>query len=183
MATTNKTLTQYRQKNPDKNFQNWIKASLVISFVKEGITKCVGTRIDQWHDEELYPDDRGDPCTNCTTENVLPCRTRGVCSMSKGRLCRFHSSDEKKFKSCSYCKGVKGFIVKRHKRGFPSWSNTRAERWSKYPWEIAKCYMPPNVYAHADTVNETDLNGILSVIINHKSFRGVFDLSKCEDVS
>ncbi|XP_060575394.1 uncharacterized protein LOC132732885 [Ruditapes philippinarum] len=182
MATTNKTITKYhRQKDADRNFQNWIKASLVLSFVKEGITKCVDARICMWHGETLYPEGKGQPCSECTTENVLLCKTKSICVINKGQ-CRFHNSEEKKFKPCSCCTKVKDVIVKSHVNRMPSWSNTRANRWYNSPWEIAKCFMPPKAYSHADSAEVTDLNGILSVIISHKIFRDMFDSDECEHI-
>ncbi|XP_045195951.2 uncharacterized protein LOC123551241 [Mercenaria mercenaria] len=190
MATNDQNVTIYRHKVTEGNFQNWLKASLVISFVKEGISNCVSRKIDQCHEKILKETyllgqyDRGQICTECSTENVLPCTTKRMCIFNKVRQCQFHNSIEKKHKTCpkGICNKIKDQIKKLHKCKIPSWSNTRAERWCQHPWEIAKCFMPPNAYLHANSVSETDLNGILSVVINHKEFRDISTECDCEKV-
>jgi hypothetical protein len=80
------------------------------------------------------------------------------------------------------CDKVRDKIRKHHKYFFPSWNNTSVERWCDNPWELAKCYMPPDGYIGVDSASETDLNGILSVMLNHTEFTGKVEEEDCKEV-
>ncbi|XP_045195955.2 uncharacterized protein LOC123551244 [Mercenaria mercenaria] len=189
MATTSKKSRRFRHRIAEGNFQNWLKAYLVISFVKDDIKTCVSEKISLWFEKllkeiSISKGKEKEICTECKTQNVLHCSTKHVCVMDKTMQCQFHNSAEKKYKPCpkGICKRIKDNIKAFHASKIPSWTNTRAERWCQNPWEIAKCFMPPNAYLNADSVDETDLNGILSVVINHKEFRDIFEEQECEMV-
>jgi hypothetical protein len=65
---------------------------------------------------------------------------------------------------------VRDGIEEAHRYNNPSWKNTDARQWSDTPWQIAKCFMSSEGYGSSLSAAETDLNGIISVIINCKRF-------------
>lgn len=152
----------------DKNFQNWLRVAIAVRIAKNGIQKYVFSIIEKFHRDALkqilsseYVKDEA-LCSFCTTESLTGSKTKRCPN--------------------NICEKLKTKIVCSHTYGNPSWKNTRVERWYCSPWEIAKCYMPYG-YLPADSEKETDLNGILNVMINHLEFRksGV-DMDSCKKV-
>lgn len=182
-----KDATELREELSDRNFHNWMKANLAIRFTREGIRDRVFSTINLFSEKIIRnvrtkeQNESGFVCSLCTTENVLYCKTKRICAPTKWGHCQFHCSEVKQFRECpnGICTALREEIKAFHKNKIPSWSNTRAERWCIYPWEMAKCYMPPDAYFGKDTIDDTDLNGLLSVIINHKDFKDAFDEDIC----
>ncbi|XP_052284776.1 uncharacterized protein LOC127881122 [Dreissena polymorpha] len=98
----------------------------------------------------------------------MSCPTPGLCNNRKRNNCRFHQT--KVFQQCQICDQVKQKIISFHRFYNPSWRNTKAERWATEPWEIGKCYLPPDGYKGVSVVQESDLNGILSLMLNCTHF-------------
>lgn len=168
-------MTDISSKLADKNFHNWLKTGLALHLTKQGLENLIGQEMQTFHADCLQhiltplQIQNKDYCSQCRTENVVRCPSKGVCII-KGGNCSFHNSSENSPKACPkrICEQFRGMIVKCHKNNFPSWRNTYTERWCNSPWEIAKCYMPPNGYIRANSAADTDLNGILSVMLNFK---------------
>ena len=166
MTTITKTIA-------DPDFVNWVKAGLVLQFTKEGIEDLVSSVTTQFIQTITASLPVGTTCTACSTENVLPCPTSRLC----GKICKYHKTI--KPKHCPSCEKFRNEVFRTHrfkdKNGFggPSWANTDATQWSTNPWELAKCYMARDGYRHVTSVKETDLSGLLSVIINHTDFQTV----------
>lgn len=161
-----------------KKYVNWVKAQLAVLFTKEGIEPFVYEEIQQFQEKCL--DDickskglsSGTICTSCHTENIVICPTSRICDTEHGR-CNFHSTTEYHPEGCPYniCSKFKCDILSFHRYGCPSFENTDATKWCTDPWEVAKCFMPPDGYTGVRSAAETDFNGIVSVIINHKGFQ------------
>ena len=143
------------EKLKDKDFQNWLKAALGINIVKKGIESYVSSVIETFHMESLKDIlsveeiDETALCCSCTNEILR----------SKSKVCPKR-----------ICHRLKQKISQAHLHDNPSWKNTQVENWCKFSWEIAKCYMPPDGYRKVGSASETDLNGILSVMMNHMGF-------------
>lgn len=61
-------------------------------------------------------------------------------------------------------------IEQEHRFHGPSWKNTDASGWCVDSWQIAKCFMPPDGYLNVHIPQETDFNGLISIILNCKRF-------------
>ncbi|XP_045212363.2 uncharacterized protein LOC123563570 [Mercenaria mercenaria] len=170
----------------DPMFINWIKARIASNTVKECIEVIVDKEINIFLRDVLnaiatkQQIENDDLCYECTLENVLPCRTNNFCEVRQGR-CFSHNSKEKNFQPCpkNICNRIQEKIRQSHRFNKPSWRNTDAQEWCKNPWEIAKCFMPPDGYFDKTSVGETDLNGILSVMLNHSGFKNIIDKDIC----
>ncbi|XP_053379067.1 uncharacterized protein LOC128548413 [Mercenaria mercenaria] len=173
----------------DKGFQNWIKANLALNITKDGIEDVVLTEINTFHQDTLNdilsPEQilNNDLCRQCKNENILPCPTRGICIVKTG-LCSFHYTQQKWYRPCPkhICDRLREKIKQCHKYNFPSWKNTKAEDWCQNPWELAKCYLPPDGYLGVTSIAETDINGIVSVIMNHSAFKNKVIMRSCDQV-
>ncbi|KAH3867870.1 hypothetical protein DPMN_031007 [Dreissena polymorpha] len=146
----------------EKETQNWVKAILALNVTKDGLTKWVETELNK------VQKTIGEGCGNCFIENLLACPTPGMCKRSSWKNCDFHLS--KRPKKCKICDRVKQNIISLHRFKRPSWKYTQAERWGTEPWEIGKCYLPDEGYSRISSVEELDLNGVMSILLNCKHF-------------
>ena len=109
-------------------------------------------------------------CASCTTRTIvygnLRCPTR------------------KQQRKCpnGVCDLVRDKFIKSHKHRNPSWRNTHAEYWDTLYWEYAKCFMPPGGYSDKASYLDTDLNGILSILLTQEDFVHEVDESICSKV-
>ncbi|KAH3824868.1 hypothetical protein DPMN_126722 [Dreissena polymorpha] len=146
----------------EKETNNWFKVCLALNCTKEGLTNFIEKELQRVHAAV------GGSCGNCSIENLMSCPTPGLCNNRKRNNCRFHQT--KVFQQCQICDQVKQKIISFHRFYNPSWRNTKAERWATEPWEIGKCYLPPDGYKGVSVVQESDLNGILSLMLNCTHF-------------
>ncbi|XP_053403583.1 uncharacterized protein LOC128558439 isoform X2 [Mercenaria mercenaria] len=170
-------------------FKNWIKAGLAVLFTKEGIEPFVYDEIKQFQQKCLSGicNNNGLPagttCSSCCTENVVVCPTNRICNVGRGK-CSFHRNSATQYLpfGCpnKICHNFKSEIQRAHRYYGPSYKNTDATQWCSNPWEVAKCFMPPDGYKDATNAAETDFNGIITVILTYEAFQTKIydDLSK-----
>ncbi|KAH3875448.1 hypothetical protein DPMN_038714 [Dreissena polymorpha] len=82
--------------------------------------------------------------------------------------------------TCNWFKASIELIITKQgleKYSNPSWKNTRAELWATNHWEIAKCYLPPDGYTDIASVQGTDFNGVISILLNCTHFDTCFSFS------
>ncbi|KAH3698013.1 hypothetical protein DPMN_085528 [Dreissena polymorpha] len=156
MATTTKIFTE-------KETNNWFKACIALNMAKEGLTNFVVTELKNVLNAV------GISCGQCSIENLMPCPTQGLCNKRKPYKCTFHTSHQPK--SCQSCDQVKQNIKSLHRFNGPSWRNSKAERWATDPWEIGKCYLPPDGYSDVSSVHDSDFNGVISILLNCTHFQ------------
>ncbi|XP_053390329.1 uncharacterized protein CXorf38 homolog, partial [Mercenaria mercenaria] len=183
----------YDPKLSGAKFKNWIKAGLGVLFTKEGIEPFVHDEIKQFQQRCLSDICNnnglvaGTTCSSCCTENVVVCPLDRKCNASRG-ICNFHRNSATQYLplGCpnNICHNFKSKIQHAHRYFGPSYKNTDATKWCSNPWEVAKCFMPPDGYKDATNKAETDFNGIISVIMNHKAFQTKIhdDLSKTSNI-
>ncbi|XP_052761281.1 uncharacterized protein LOC128203781 [Mya arenaria] len=170
-------MTTYGQLLRDKKAQNWVKAAFALKITKDGLQPLVEDVLTCVH-QDIYNNVRtskglpgGATCAQCFTENVLKCSTRGICT-STGN-CKFHNSPHKMYAPCPnrICEGVRDEIIQHHRFPVPSWKNTNADKWCTSHWEIGKCFLPPDGYKTKSSINDSDFNGVISVMMNCKDFQ------------
>ncbi|XP_052810402.1 uncharacterized protein LOC128238479 [Mya arenaria] len=170
-------MTSYRNLLRAKETQNWVKAAIALNITKQGLQDLVGDVLTCVH-QDIYNTVRtsnglpaGAICAQCFTENVLQCPTRGICTSL--RNCRLHNSPTNKHVSCpnGICGNVHDEIIHHHRFNGPSWKNTNADKWCTSPWEIGKCFLPPDGYKTVSSVNDSDFNGVISVMMNCNDFQ------------
>ncbi|XP_052820161.1 uncharacterized protein CXorf38 homolog [Mya arenaria] len=170
-------MASYRESLKTKEAQNWVKAALALNITKDGLQDFLEDGLTCVH-QDIYSTVRtskglpsGAACVHCFTENVLKCPTRGICTST--RNCRFHNYPQKLYAPCpnGICEGVRDEIVQHHRFSGPSWKNTNADKWSTIPWEIGKCFLPPDGYKTMSSIKDSDFNGVISVMINCKVFQ------------
>ncbi|XP_052801547.1 uncharacterized protein LOC128232176 [Mya arenaria] len=170
-------MTSYQNILREKEARNWVKAALALKITKDGIQDFVEDVLTCVH-QDIYNTVRssrglkaGAICAQCFTENVLQCPTRGICTSP--RNCRFHKDLTKIYAPCpnGICGGVHDEIIQHHRYTSPSWKNTNADKWYSSPWEIGKCFLPPDGYKTVSSVRDSDFNGVISVMINCYDFQ------------
>ncbi|XP_052285450.1 uncharacterized protein LOC127881542 isoform X12 [Dreissena polymorpha] len=147
----------------DKQTNNWFKACIALNLTKDGLTDLVVTELLNVQTKV------GRSCGQCFIQNLIPCPTQDVCKKRKGNNCSFHNSLQPK--SCQTCDKVKQNITLLHRFKGPSWANTKAELWATDPWEIGKCYLPRDGYSSVSSVQESDFNGVVSIVLNCTHFQ------------
>lgn len=174
------TMTSIRQTVKDKGFHNWLKGALAILFAKQGLDDFITFEITQFQQDILTSIFKNKKisaeknCNLCTTENVLHCPTSNFCP--RGRKCTFHDgllSHKRPSRPCpnNICQDIRDGVRREHRYNVPSWRNTDARMWCSDPFEIAKCYMPPDGYSAVSSLSSTDFNGSMSIIMNNKRFQ------------
>ncbi|KAH3709112.1 hypothetical protein DPMN_068573 [Dreissena polymorpha] len=147
----------------DKETTNWFKASIALNVAKQGLTNFLDTQLQNVHAVV------GRSCGNCQIEKLIPCPTNPYCNRKKLSYCPFHKSQ--KPQPCPTCDHVKQNIILQHRYNGPSWRNTRAENWAQDYWEIGKCFLPPDGYNSVSSVQESDFNGVISIMLNCLHFQ------------
>ncbi|XP_052250733.1 uncharacterized protein LOC127857970 isoform X2 [Dreissena polymorpha] len=147
----------------DKETNNWLKACIGLNVTKEGLANFLCAELQKVHTIV------GRSCGNCPIENLIQCPTNPYCNKRKRNYCPFHKSQ--KPQPCPICDNVKHNIILHHRYGGPSWRNTRAEKWALNYWEIGKCYLPPDGYSSISSVQESDFNGVISIMLNCLHFQ------------
>ncbi|XP_052275815.1 uncharacterized protein LOC127875047 [Dreissena polymorpha] len=147
----------------DKETNNWFKAVIGLKVTKEGLTNFLCAELQKVHTVV------GRSCGNCPIENLIQCPTNPYCNNRKRNYCPFHKSQ--KPQPCPICDNVKDNIILHHRYGKPSWRNTRAEKWAQNDWEIGKCYLPPDGYSSISSMQESDFNGVINIMLNCLHFQ------------
>ncbi|KAH3801168.1 hypothetical protein DPMN_154815 [Dreissena polymorpha] len=147
----------------DKETNNWFKASIALIVTKQGLTNFLDTQLQNVHAIV------GRSCGNCTIEKLIPCPTNPYCNKRKPNKCPFHKSQIPQ--PCPTCDNVKKNIISQHRYRGPSLKNTRSEKWAHDYWEIGKCYLPPDGYSSVTSVQESDFNGVISIMLNCLHFQ------------
>ncbi|XP_060558086.1 uncharacterized protein LOC132718410, partial [Ruditapes philippinarum] len=165
----------------EKETSNWVKAQLAVLYTKEGLEPFVCYEIQQFQlkclDDICYNNGllSGTLCSSCCAENLVKCPTNKICNVGRGK-CRYHRNAATRFNPAGrpnkICHNFTTEIQNVHRYSDPSYKNTDATLWYGNFWEVAKCFMPPDGYADKASSAETDFNGIISIILNHKAFQG-----------
>ncbi|XP_052214916.1 uncharacterized protein LOC127833604 isoform X2 [Dreissena polymorpha] len=147
----------------DNETNNWFKACLALNITKEGLANFLVSELQKVHVTV------GSSCGNCCIETLIPCPTQPYCSKRIKSYCPFHKSQ--KPQQCFTCDKVKKNITSNHRYNNPSWRNTDAKKWASDYWEIGKCFLPPDGYSSVLSVQESDFNGVISILLNCTHFQ------------
>ncbi|KAH3795514.1 hypothetical protein DPMN_149069 [Dreissena polymorpha] len=166
----------------DREITNWLKAWLAMDIFKSGVEDFVEKEAKRLHTciyQTVWSSlDAPVACIGCHTANLLKCPTPGICNRrGVHSICRsMHNTASKQPRPCPLhvCNKVLEEIVKSHKYSRPSWKNTNANLWARNPWEIAKAYLPPDGYIGTSSSQDTDLNGILCLMMYCTHFDSKF---------
>jgi hypothetical protein len=109
-------------------------------------------------------------CSVCKIQTLSPYHARtaqNYCPLGYHRCncLKPNATDECPTKVCG---AMYDEIIKLHIRESPSMMNLDILKLYENPWEIAKCFIPYS--CNVNSLQKTDLSGILHIIINSKSF-------------
>lgn len=164
-------MTNYKDLFKTEESQNWFRCTLALHITREGILEFVDDEIKTLHHRILKTLPVGSICTSCVTQSVVPCPAKKVCKIGRdGKCLNFHNVPPT---GCPkrVCDRIVREIELVHKYNGPSWKNTDASKWCTSPWELAKCFCPPDGYAKIFSPQDTDLNGLISVMQNCSHFQ------------
>ncbi|XP_060562080.1 uncharacterized protein LOC132721728, partial [Ruditapes philippinarum] len=109
-------------------------------------------------------------CSVCEIQTLSPYHVRtakNYCPLGYHR-CNCLKSKETYECPTKVCGTMYDEIIKLHIKRSPSMMNLDISKLYEDPWEIAKCFIPYS--CNLDSLQDTDLSGILYIIINNKSF-------------
>ncbi|KAH3847033.1 hypothetical protein DPMN_089345 [Dreissena polymorpha] len=157
----------------EEEMTNWLKAWIAINITKAGLHDFVDKEVNNFQKSIIQSAASNlmlpANITCCSTANLLKCPTNKVCNKTKHNpVCKMHDTAIKQPRPCpkGICDVVREEIIKAHRYIGPSWNNTSAEQWASNHWEVAKCYMPPDGYIKVRSFEETDFNGVISIMLN-----------------
>jgi hypothetical protein len=62
-----------------------------------------------------------------------------------------------------------------HAENNPIWQNTDPSKWFSDHWELAKCYLGTTGYQNRCSAFETDVTGLLTIVINDLALHDAID--------
>ncbi|XP_052270121.1 uncharacterized protein LOC127871354 isoform X2 [Dreissena polymorpha] len=100
-------------------------------------------------------------------------------SVTKEGLTNFVENTMKKVHAAlGKCSSYEKAIISHHRFSGPSWKNTKRHYWKSNWWEIAKCFLPPQKgYADVSSVQESDFNAVINIIMNCTDFKNYLSSS------
>ena len=122
-----------------QTYKNWVKASLALRYLKDGLETFVEHEVNHLHSDILARIGSA-TCNLCSVNNATRCPN-------------------------NVCNRIRQALVANHAYSGPFWKNTDAAKWCTDPWELAKVFMSPG-YEDKNTARDTDCSGLLSVCIN-----------------
>ncbi|XP_060554206.1 uncharacterized protein LOC132715231 [Ruditapes philippinarum] len=164
----------------DPLYKNWVRSALSLKYLKEGIYGFVDQFSKQHHSNLLqsYIKGTGSPatsCTECTSENLMPDHPRHQCIQKFRSKCFCNNPVGRRKCPNNFCSRLYDLIVIAHDERNPLWINTDPGKWYMDHWEIAKCYLSTTGYSEQGTAGDTDVAGLLSIIVNNIEIRNYVD--------
>lgn len=150
--------------------QNWAKCFYAFQVGRLGLLELCKNEIEDFHLHVIsqLPPETIQACTHCTTTDIIPYSRPG--HKCRQGHCRCPS------KPCpnGICDILKAEIEREHRYTQISWKNTNIRDWCLSSWEMAKCYFPMDGYKGKTKPEDTDFNGIITLIKNNKIFERCF---------
>ncbi|XP_052763834.1 uncharacterized protein LOC128205861 [Mya arenaria] len=145
----------------EKDNRNWLKISVGLIITKRGLAPFVENTVETWKNGQVPP---GINCSACSTAEIVPCYPKN--KICKRGVCKLHEFVT--YRPCpnKVCDRLRQSIINQHRLVGPSWRNTNARDWCSNAWEVAKAFVTPDGYDTISTSDDTDLNSIVSVLMN-----------------
>lgn len=158
-----------------QGLRNWFTCALATQITRKGILDFVINEMENFQKEALaeivtkWNLPQGSTCNFCTTQSIVSCLALNTSGKMHGGKCLSRKVSAQPCPS-KICDNFVTLIEMEHRFKTPSWKNTDASKWCFSSWEIAKCFCPPDGYREVISANNTDFNGIISILQNCKRF-------------
>ncbi|XP_052817449.1 uncharacterized protein LOC128243617 [Mya arenaria] len=156
----------------NKLYRNWVKSSLALKYLKDGLEGFVDDQASLMHDAFLtyLKGQLGTPgnlSCNCNLCDIVPhhCVINQPCRTANPKNCNCKGKSRRKGCPKSMCGVIYDLIVDEHQKKDPIWSNTDSSKWLSDHWEIAKCFLSITGYKSTG-LEDMDSSGLLSICIN-----------------
>ncbi|XP_045169468.2 uncharacterized protein LOC123532160 isoform X2 [Mercenaria mercenaria] len=161
-------------------YRNWVRATLGLKYLQQGLAGFVSNLSDQRHQSHLYSYRKvtGSPahsCTECTADNLLPEHPRKTCIQRYRCKCFCNSPAGRRSCPNNFCSRFYDLIVLDHDERNPVWTNTDPSCWYSEHWSFARCFLATAGYSDKRSAEDTDAAGLLSILINNIEFRSSLD--------
>lgn len=160
------------QKIQDNLYRNWVRAVLGLCFLQEGLRDFVDRIVKLQHLKTLQDvrktlNNPTAQCTQCRLDNIYPAHAGSPCILKNGRHCNCRRRGNK---HCPFCSQFYDEVIRLHRYSDPCWE-TDASKWCTDHWQFAKCFLTTTSKLGDKNAVDTDVAGLLSIIINAKFFQ------------
>ncbi|XP_053395355.1 uncharacterized protein LOC123523947 [Mercenaria mercenaria] len=166
----------HQLENP--RYRDWVRAALGLKYLKQGLEGFVTICIQDQHTTFISGKELGSSgvqCTQCTRDNLLPDHPRNNCIQRFRNRCFCNNPTGRRKCPNNVCSRFYDLIVLDHDERSPFWPNTDPSKWYCDIWELAKCFLGTHCQDDVKSAAETDLTGLLTIIINNVPIRGKID--------
>ncbi|XP_053390924.1 uncharacterized protein LOC128553773 [Mercenaria mercenaria] len=150
----------------NKPYRNWVRGALGLFYLHKGLYRFTDRVVKAEHARIIQ---HLTPCTGCAIENILPVHAasgKGCIQKNKGKCnCRKRTN-----RNCPTCSQIYDDIVHQHRFKEPHWV-TDCSTWYSDHWQFAKCFLTTTIKGSNNTAADTDVSGLLSIIINGEFFQ------------
>jgi len=158
----------------DEGFRNWIRASLGLKNLKEGLVGFIEKEAQRQYQKcvEQVKQNAGIAdytCNTCSFETLLPHNPSN------------HNSGNTQKRPCPQggaCGIFYDLVAKKHTETKPKWCNTNFDLWSSTHVEFIKCFIFTSGYKWKKSFEQLDALALLQICRNNRSLHAkLFDQS------
>ena len=152
----NTAMSAVKQRLTDQQYQDWIKAGLILRHIKEGV--------------EAFVEDEVGKLQHRIINNISTNLPAGVAIPQKNCMCSATQLARNKNWKCPFhgvCSDIYKELISEHRMGRLMLDNSDVSMWTdptKF-WEVAKCFIARG-YADKNNAQETDCTGLMGMVAN-----------------
>ena len=162
-------------------YRQWVKAGLGLGYLREGLAPFCQKIADQQHRDIIDSIQRQKcfplpvTCGACNIRTLKPDHVRRgnkVCPFGQTN-CNCWFPNGKTPCPNNICGAIYDSIIQSHASNppAPNWKNTDSHMWTVDPWSVAKCFINAPGYSNKTSAAETDVTGLLHLIVNNIYFQ------------
>ncbi|XP_060575833.1 uncharacterized protein LOC132733247, partial [Ruditapes philippinarum] len=164
----------------NNKYRQLVKADLGLRYLQEGLAPFCDDIGRQQHKDiinqiqQTKTPQPNVPCVACQITTLQPDHvrvSRGICPFKQDK-CNCCFPNNKKPCPNNVCGAIYDNIIQNHASMPPApfWRNSDAQQWSTDPWSVCKCFINAPGYKAITSAADTDITGLLHLIINDKYF-------------
>ena len=160
----------------DSLYVNFLSVGLGLQHLQEGLADFVQSNVEDYHDNlmlKVAAEIKSTLPIDCSKQLFFP-KNNNIIPKYECRSCTSYSSDRRLCdNNCQnfVCDTLAKQLKDQHRTERPNWKNSDPSLWTRNPWEVAKCFLPPG-YNHTTSAKDTDATGLLNIIIFMKHLSG-----------
>jgi len=167
-------------------FRNWIRASLGLKYLKDGLVEFISSETRKQYDKHVGKTIQTAcvqdyKCKSCLPDTLLPYHQvrNGQCNQGNPRNCICSRRTPNSRRICpegGACGIFYDLITDEHTRKDPFWLNTNFDQWSSANgfFEFIKCFISTPGYKAKSKFSQLDALALLSICQNNRRLNLIF---------